>query len=119
MISVHSAFVSSPIFRSMAACAIDPRMSCSQSCQSKEMDSVNRAASAFGRVVKRPERETGAMFFCIDLVFIRCQEASTVQLDGLDAHDQDVKFAGLSAAPKLNADTRATQDFSVGLGGVH
>ena len=47
----------------MAAWASEPRMSCRQSRQSKEMDSVNCATSAPGPRAKRPLRETGEIFF--------------------------------------------------------
>src|SRR5260370_20251656 len=46
----------------MAACAMDPRMSCRHSRQSKETDSVNRATSADGPAAKRPLRDTGGLF---------------------------------------------------------
>ena len=41
------------------AWAMEPWMSCRQSRQSKEMDSVNWATSAAGPPAKRPLRETG------------------------------------------------------------
>src|ERR1041385_5687983 len=42
---------------------MEPRMSCSHSRQSNEMDSVKRATSAAGPLANRPLRETG--FFLI------------------------------------------------------
>jgi hypothetical protein len=42
-------------------------MSCGQSRQSKEMDSVNRATSASGPAANRPLRETGELFFMIKI----------------------------------------------------
>ena len=52
-----------PILWSMAAWASEPRMSCSHNRQSKEMDSVNLAASAAGPDKNRALRETGDCFF--------------------------------------------------------
>src|SRR6185295_17111376 len=52
-----------PTFRSMAAWAFDPRMSCRQSFQSKEIDSVKLATSAAGASEKRPLRDTGTLRF--------------------------------------------------------
>ena len=52
-----------PIFFSMAAWASEPRMSCSQSLQSKETDWVNRAAPALTSPPNRPLRETGERLF--------------------------------------------------------
>ena len=63
MMAPASLFDSTPILRSMAAWASEPRMSCRQSRQSKEMDSVNCATSAPGPRAKRPLRETGEIFF--------------------------------------------------------
>src|SRR5438094_427846 len=52
-----------PIFFSIVAWAIEPRMSWRHSRQSNEMDSVNRTTSASGPPANRLLRETGALFF--------------------------------------------------------
>ena len=59
----NSALVSTPIFCNIVAWAIEPRMSCCHSRQSKEMDSVNCATSAPGPPANRPLRETGECLF--------------------------------------------------------
>src|SRR6478736_967777 len=66
MMALASALVSTPIFSNIVAWVIEPRMSCFQSRQSKEMDSENAATSAPGPPANRPLRETG------DFFFIRC-----------------------------------------------
>ena len=66
-IARNSAFVSTPIFCSISACAIEPRMSCRHSRQSNEMDSVNRATSAPGPLANRPLRDTGDVFFMLTI----------------------------------------------------
>ena len=62
-------------------------MSCFQSRQSKEMDSVNCATSAAGPDAKRPLRETGDFLFIRWLVFNaktqRRQAAKSFLLCGL------------------------------------
>ena len=63
MIARSSRCVRQPAFRSIVAWAIDPAMSCRQSRQSKEMDSVNCATAAAGPPANRPLRETGEVFF--------------------------------------------------------
>src|SRR5688572_8449044 len=63
VMSLNSALVSKPTLCSMVACAMEPRISCSHSRQSNEMDSVNAATSAEGPDLKRPLRETGLDFF--------------------------------------------------------
>ena len=63
MMARNSRWVSTPILRSIVAWAIEPGMSCRQSRQSKEMDSVNCATSAAGPPANRPLRETGEVFF--------------------------------------------------------
>src|SRR5437016_588342 len=62
----NSFFFSTPILRNIDACAIEPRISYSQSRQSKEMDSVNFATSWSGPVAKRPLRETGFDSFTLN-----------------------------------------------------
>src|ERR1041384_2528779 len=52
-----------PIFLSIVACAMEPRMSCCHRRQSNEIDSVNRAASAAGVPENRPPLEMGKGFF--------------------------------------------------------
>ncbi len=50
-------------FGALSAWTSEPRMSCRQSRQSNEMDSVNCATSAAGPPANRPLRETGEIFF--------------------------------------------------------
>lgn len=61
--AVNSARVSTRIFWSIAACAMEPRMSCCHRRQSKEMDSEKAATSAAGPLANRPEREVMELFF--------------------------------------------------------
>ena len=63
MIARSSLWVRYPVCRSIVAWAIDPAISCRQSRQSNEMDSVNSATAAAGPPANRPLRETGVVFF--------------------------------------------------------
>src|SRR3954469_9604894 len=66
----NSAGVRMPIFCSMPACAMEPRISWRQSRQSNPMDWVNWATSDAGPDSKRPLRETGdagEVFFILKL----------------------------------------------------
>ena len=70
MMACSSRAVSKPTFRSIVACAIDPAISCRQSRQSNEMDSLNLATLGAGPPEKRPLRDTGLDF---DSIFKRCK----------------------------------------------
>lgn len=61
----NSFLVSTPIFWSIIARAIEPTMSCCHNRQSKETDSVNWVTSVPGARAKRPLRETGELFFIL------------------------------------------------------
>ena len=61
--ALNSFCFSTPIWCSISACAMEPRMSCRHNRQSKEMDSVNAATSAAGPLENRPLRDTGEPFF--------------------------------------------------------
>src|SRR5882762_4295070 len=63
LISDSSLLVSSPTFSNMVAWATEPRISCAQSLQSKEIDSVKSATSSAGPEANLPLRETGELFF--------------------------------------------------------
>src|SRR2546422_10402033 len=65
--AICSSRVSTAIFLSIVACAMEPRMSCRHNRQSNEMDSVKRATSAPGAPRNRPLRETGKFVFILPL----------------------------------------------------
>src|SRR2546430_7649550 len=63
--AICSSLVSTAIFLSIVACAMEPRMSCRHNRQSNEIDSVKRATSAPGAPRNLPLRETGKLVFIL------------------------------------------------------
>jgi hypothetical protein len=80
----------------MVPWAIEPAMSCLQSRQSNEMDSVNRATFAAGPSEKRPLRETGTVF-CLD--FTRIQRAGLALKSHVSNQNADLRRHYLSFLP--------------------
>src|SRR5260221_546532 len=95
-----SAWVNKPAFCSIVAWATEPRMSCRQSRQSKEIDSVNRATSAAGPLENRPLRETGDFLFISSAVFVFAGAESLHLLAGTG----DVQPLGLDGEAELLSD---------------